>query len=261
VWFILVLTFFLGGNILLDEKGTIKLADFGHSKYLNDKHDSLNIKGTPLWIAPEVITSGKYSKAADIWSLACTIIEMLTGKPPFPELHRLNPYAIMQKISKGLKPSIPNELSPIGKDFLSKCFELNPEDRATVDELLNHSFVNTYYNDEEEPDQYPDIEYTEDTDTDFASSFESNNNSFLETGSPQTLAKKKSYTNVLDMKNSLKSFIKKKESFRQNDVKQTPRVEVLEEIEESIRQEKKKLDKLKSQLMTENESRDIFDIE
>jgi serine/threonine protein kinase len=261
VWFILVLTFFLGGNILLDEKGTIKLADFGHSKYLNDKHDSLNIKGTPLWIAPEVITSGKYSKAADIWSLACTIIEMLTGKPPFPELHRLNPYAIMQKISKGLKPSIPNELSPIGKDFLSKCFELNPEDRATVDELLNHSFVNTYYNDEEEPDQYPDIEYTEDTDTDFASSFESNNNSFLETGSPQTLAKKKSYTNVLDMKNSLKSFIKKKESFRQNDVKQTPRVEVLEEIEESIRQEKKKLDKLKSQLMVENESRDIFDIE
>eukprot|EP01080_Neovahlkampfia_damariscottae_P005215 gene5215-8827_t len=240
-----------GGNILLDEKGTIKLADFGHSKYLNE-NDSLNIKGTPLWIAPEVISSGKYTKAADIWSLGCTIIEMLTGKPPYPELHKTNPYTIMQNISKGLKPEIPEDLSFVGKDFLIKCFDTNPKTRATVDQLLEHYFVNTYFTDEED-DDFEDVDYAEgeDTDVDFASSFE---DSLIENSlksSQPYLGRKKSFSDTKEMKNSLKTIIKRKDSFTSHKLRenvQAPRIEVFEEIEESIKEEKKKLDQLSNQI-------------
>jgi len=76
-----------GANVLVDRKGICKLADFGTAKVLLEKDDQLNsLTGTANWMAPEVIQQSGYGRYADIWSLGCTVYEMLTGSPPWAEL-------------------------------------------------------------------------------------------------------------------------------------------------------------------------------
>eukprot|EP00850_Spirogloea_muscicola_P014050 SM000098S25130 [mRNA] locus=s98:364693:369983:- [translate_table: standard] len=78
-----------GANILVDNRGCIKLADFGASKKLADlatmSEGFKSMKGTPYWMAPEVIKQTGHGRQADIWSVACTVIEMATGKPPWSQ--------------------------------------------------------------------------------------------------------------------------------------------------------------------------------
>ena len=74
-------------NILLWDSGVAKLADFGASKRLNQlatqTFENKTMIGTPFWMAPEVIRSTGHGRKADIWSIGCTVIEMLNGHPPW----------------------------------------------------------------------------------------------------------------------------------------------------------------------------------
>ncbi|XP_040361505.1 putative receptor-like protein kinase At4g00960 isoform X3 [Rosa chinensis] len=69
-------------NILVDNKGRIKLADFGASKQAAVS-GAKPTRGTPYWMAPEVICGTGHDFSADIWSVGCTVIEMATGIPPW----------------------------------------------------------------------------------------------------------------------------------------------------------------------------------
>ncbi|KAL7209975.1 hypothetical protein ACSBR1_031529 [Camellia fascicularis] len=80
-----------GANILVDNKGCIKLTDFGASKKvveLATMTGAKSMKGTPYWMAPEVILQTGHSFSADIWSVGCTVIEMATGKPPWSQQYQ-----------------------------------------------------------------------------------------------------------------------------------------------------------------------------
>ncbi|KAK6130340.1 hypothetical protein DH2020_035932 [Rehmannia glutinosa] len=80
-----------GANILVDNKGCIKLADFGASKKveaLATITGAKSMKGTPYWMAPEVIVQSGHSYSADIWSVGCTVIEMATGKAPWSQQYQ-----------------------------------------------------------------------------------------------------------------------------------------------------------------------------
>lgn len=86
-------------NILVN-KGVWKLTDFGASKKILEDIKQEKYKsfiGTPYWMAPEVITQQGHGRFADIWSLGCTVYEMLTSKPPFSEF---NEFAAMSNIVK-----------------------------------------------------------------------------------------------------------------------------------------------------------------
>ncbi|KAJ0267349.1 Mitogen-activated protein kinase kinase kinase 9 [Hirschfeldia incana] len=128
-------------NILVDASGAVKLADFGLAK-VSKLNDIKSCKGTPFWMAPEVInpkrTNG-YGSSADIWSLGCTVLEMLTGRIPYCDLE--NPVQALFRIGRGVLPDIPDTLSLDGRDFITKCLKVDPEERPTAAELLNHPFV------------------------------------------------------------------------------------------------------------------------
>ncbi|XP_034041558.1 mitogen-activated protein kinase kinase kinase 4 isoform X3 [Thalassophryne amazonica] len=136
-----------GANIFLTSSGLIKLGDFGCSvKLRNNTHtmpgEVNSTLGTAAYMAPEVITRAKgegHGRAADIWSLGCVLIEMVTGKRPWHEYE--HNFQIMYKVGMGHKPPIPEKLSTEGKDFLTHCLESEPKRRWTASMLLDHPFV------------------------------------------------------------------------------------------------------------------------
>lgn len=135
-------------NILLDINGKVKLSDFGCSNQMVSLIDSSSceefmssLKGTLPWMAPEVICQKKYGKKADIWSLGCTLIEILTGSPPWGKLD--NCYHAITRIGKSNDiPEIPSNISETFKDFILNCLKRDPNERASLKMLRKHPFVN-----------------------------------------------------------------------------------------------------------------------
>ncbi|XP_043692647.1 mitogen-activated protein kinase kinase kinase NPK1-like isoform X2 [Telopea speciosissima] len=136
-----------GANILVDNKGCIKLADFGASKQVVELatiSGAKSMKGTPYWMAPEVILQTGHSFSADIWSVGCTVIEMATGKPPWSQQYQ-EVAALFHIGTTKSHPPIPEHLSVEAKDFLLKCLQKEPNLRPTASELLQHPFVTGEY--------------------------------------------------------------------------------------------------------------------
>ncbi|MCE3216474.1 hypothetical protein HAX54_006648 [Datura stramonium] len=129
-------------NILLGENGQVKIADFGLAKRSESaKDDKLRceLRGTPLYMSPEMVTGGEQDTPADIWALGCVVAEMATGTPVWrcSDITKL-----LITIGMGDKlPEIPDKLSEEGKDFLEKCFVKDPRKRWTAEMLLKHPFV------------------------------------------------------------------------------------------------------------------------
>ena len=126
-----------GANILTTKDGLAKLADFGVATRINKLSDKA-VVGTPNWMAPEIIELNGATTASDIWSLGCTILELLTGDPPY---HKLRQMQALFAIVSDDHPPIPDGLSPMVKDFLLQCFQKDPNLRITAKKLLKHPWM------------------------------------------------------------------------------------------------------------------------
>ncbi|CAR23234.1 mitogen-activated protein kinase kinase kinase STE11 [Lachancea thermotolerans CBS 6340] len=133
-----------GANILIDIKGCVKITDFGISKKLSPLNQQQNkrasLQGSVYWMAPEVVKQVVTTKKADIWSVGCVIIEMFTGKHPFPDFSQMQ--AIF-KIGTNTHPESPSWASDEAKNFLLKAFELDYRQRPDSIELLQHAWLDT----------------------------------------------------------------------------------------------------------------------
>ncbi|KAL4511575.1 hypothetical protein ABPG72_012420 [Tetrahymena utriculariae] len=133
-----------GANILTtknNKSGVIKLTDFGVATHLaDDDKSSTQCVGTPYWMAPEVIidSDGHISTSCDIWSLGCTIIELLTGNPPYSYG---NPHHALFKMVSDQHPPLPKDVTPQCLDFLMQCFNKEPSQRMDAKNLLHHEWL------------------------------------------------------------------------------------------------------------------------
>ncbi|KAH0904725.1 hypothetical protein HID58_044228 [Brassica napus] len=130
-----------GANILTTKEacGLVKLADFGVATKLNESEfDTNSVVGSPYWMAPEVIELIGVCAASDIWSVGCTVIELLTCVPPYFDMQ---PSAALYRIVQDDSPPIPDSLSPDITDFLRQCFKKDSRQRPDAKTLLSHPWI------------------------------------------------------------------------------------------------------------------------
>eukprot|EP00466_Bigelowiella_natans_P020354 jgi/Bigna1/91009/estExt_fgenesh1_pg.C_850084 len=129
-----------GANILADKEGNVKLADFGVATKIKNSSDPDNQlpAGTTYWMAPEIVKmTGQLSYACDIWSLGSTIIELLTGQPPYFELPMMS---ACFRIVQDDHPPLP-QCSENCKAFLMSCFQKDPQRRLQASVLMKHEWL------------------------------------------------------------------------------------------------------------------------
>jgi len=179
-----------GANVLIAADGVVKLADFGSATALErrggdgsefDESATLassrafllrrSVRGTPHWMAPEVIRESGHGRSADIWSVGCVVLEMATGKPPWsdadanattrteegerkanenqkqppppPDARAVHPAIAMFRAAsdRGFAPPMPERLSEEARDFVGLCLRREPRDRPGAEEALRHPFA------------------------------------------------------------------------------------------------------------------------
>jgi fused-like protein len=125
-------------NILVGRNGTVKLADFGFARAMSCNTMVLtSIKGTPLYMAPELVQEQSYTHTADLWSLGCILYELYYGQPPF---YTNNIYTLIQQIVRD-PVKFPEPISPAFRSFLQGLLTKNANARLNWPTLAAHPFV------------------------------------------------------------------------------------------------------------------------
>ncbi|XP_077468140.1 mitogen-activated protein kinase kinase kinase kinase 5 [Stigmatopora argus] len=135
-----------GANILLNEHGEVKLADFGISAQITATLSRrMSFIGTPYWMAPEVVAvdvKGGYNELCDIWSVGITAIELAELQPPMFELHPLRFLFLLSKSSyQAPKLKDKTKWSSMFYTFVKAVLVKNPKKRPSASKILSHIFL------------------------------------------------------------------------------------------------------------------------
>ncbi|BDA41364.1 Serine/threonine-protein kinase STY17 [Coccomyxa sp. Obi] len=120
-------------NLLMDETGTVKIADFGVARVMNSTGVMTAETGTYRWMAPEVIEHNPYREKADVFSFAITMWELLTGRVPYEEMTPLQ--AAVGVVQKGLRPVIPANCPEGLASVMRDCWQRDARQRPSFEQL------------------------------------------------------------------------------------------------------------------------------
>ncbi|KNC54896.1 ULK/ULK protein kinase [Thecamonas trahens ATCC 50062] len=119
---------------------SLKLADFGLARYIEEEDLAATLCGSPTYMAPEVLSGKPYSAKADLWSVGAIFFEMLTGTPPFVASNHIELLRKMQRAP----PPIPRaaKISSTSRYLIQSCLLIvNPAKRISFDEFFTHPYV------------------------------------------------------------------------------------------------------------------------
>ena len=122
------------------DEDMIKLIDFGLCQEYKVTKDLQEIVGTPFYMAPEVI-QGHYGVECDVWSLGVCIYQFLCGKIPFDTDGTNNIDELFGEILSGQFVCDPQFISPEAEDLLRKMLQVDPKERITAAQALNHPWI------------------------------------------------------------------------------------------------------------------------
>ncbi|GMJ00241.1 MAP kinase kinase 10 [Hibiscus trionum] len=137
-------------NLLINGKGNVKIADFGVSKIVVGARNACDMcMGTCAYMSPERVDPERWNGdkadgfAGDVWSLGVVLLECFVGHYPLIGLGETPDWAaLMCAICFGERPEMPETASLDFRSFVRRCLEKDWRNRGTVDELLDHPFVN-----------------------------------------------------------------------------------------------------------------------
>uniref|UniRef100_H3A2R9 Serine/threonine-protein kinase PLK3 n=2 Tax=Latimeria chalumnae TaxID=7897 RepID=H3A2R9_LATCH len=136
------------GNFFINENMELKVGDFGLAAKLEPVDTrKKTICGTPNYLAPEVLHRQGHGPESDIWSLGCVMYTLLCGTPPFETSNLKETYRCIKQV----KYSLPACLSGVARRLIGSILKGNPQERLTLDEILNHEFFTKGYT----PDKLP----------------------------------------------------------------------------------------------------------
>jgi len=129
-------------NLLLTSKinPQLKLADFGLAQSLGNDEKETSLKGSPLYMAPEILLNKYYDASVDLWSVGVILYECLFGRAPYSSQNLAD---LIEKIKTDCAIKIPTnvKLSPEVGDLLRRLLKRKPEERITFGEFFNHPFI------------------------------------------------------------------------------------------------------------------------
>lgn len=125
-----------GGGI-----GQVKIADFGLSKVIWDEQTRTPC-GTVGYTAPEIVNDKRYSMSVDMWALGCVLYTLLCGFPPF---YDESISVLTEKVARGRYTFLSpwwDGISGEAKDLITKLLCVDPKKRYTIDQFLEHPWIN-----------------------------------------------------------------------------------------------------------------------
>lgn len=127
-------------NLLIGNNGQLKLTDFGGSNYLEGGNVRYTTCGTQIYHSPEMLLKKGYDTRVDIWAIGILIFELMVGRPPF----KSDAQHSMEDNIVHLRINWPSTMNLLAKNLISKLLRLEPDQRLTLKEILEHQFILNY---------------------------------------------------------------------------------------------------------------------
>ncbi|KAI9339784.1 kinase-like domain-containing protein, partial [Zopfochytrium polystomum] len=142
-------------NILIGADGEAKICDFGFSKLVESKELALtSVKGTPIYMAPEIIREQPYTRKVDLWALGVIMYELFTGSPPF---YATSIFTLIDLILTSTMPA-PPAASAGFTSLLQSLLEKDPAARIDWPELADAPFWVTSGDEHQQQEEEQDVD-------------------------------------------------------------------------------------------------------
>lgn len=131
-------------NLLLSNKedaSTLKVCDFGLARELNDEEELISRAGTPDYIAPEIVQSRPLGKPVDMWAAGVILFILLGGYSPFHKREKAIMFLRISTAHYTFHPERWAHISDEAKDLIKKLLQVNEDSRLTVQEALDHPWM------------------------------------------------------------------------------------------------------------------------